>query len=167
MSEVQETKSAKSGGGSNKLVIILIVLLLGAGAAIGWLMMHRNAPPEKSGHAAEAAAPVETNAKAIYLALDPAFVVNFKGAGGNRFLQVGVQLMAPEQAALDAAKANEPALRDALIMLFSNQDSSVLATREGKEQLRLDALAAVQKVLEGKSGGKSIAAVYFTAFVMQ
>jgi flagellar protein FliL len=167
MSEVQESRGGKSGGGSKKLVIILVVLLLGAGGAVGWLFLRKSAPPAAGGHAAEGAAAVEKNAKALYLALEPAFVVNFKSTGGNRFLQVGVQLMAQEQAALDAAKANEPALRDALIMLFSSQDSSVLATREGKEQLRLDALAAVRKVLEGRSGGKPVDAVYFTAFVMQ
>lgn len=167
MSAVQESKGGKSGGGLKKLVIILIVLLLGAGGAVGWLLMRRAAPAEASTHAAEAAKPADTNAKALYLALDPAFVVNFKSSASNRFLQVGVQLMASEQAALDAAKANEPALRDALIMLFSSQDSSVLATREGKEQLRLDALAAVRGVLEGRSGGKPVDAVYFTAFVMQ
>lgn len=166
MATVEESRGGKAGGGSKKLVIMLIVLLLGAGGAIAWLALRRSAPADPA-HAAEAAKPAEKATKALYLALDPAFVVNFKSTGGNRFLQVGVQLMAQEQAVLDAAKANEPALRDALIMLFSSQDSGVLATREGKEQLRQDALAAVRKVLEGRTGGKPVDAVYFTAFVMQ
>ncbi len=167
MSTDQEPRVDKKAGGSRKLVILLVVLLLGAGGAVGWLLMKRTAPAADAGHAAEAAKPAEKTAKALYLALDPAFVVNFKSPGNNRFLQVGVQLMAQEQSVLDAAKANEPALRDALIMLFSSQDSAVLATSEGKNQLRTDALAAVQKILEGRSGDHRVDAVYFTAFVMQ
>ena len=167
MATVQESTGGKSAGGSKKLVIILVILLLGAAGAIGWLLMRPKAPAPVGEQVTNTAKPVEKTTKALYLALDPAFVVNFKSTGSNRFLQVGVQLMAQEQAALDAAKANEPALRDALIMLFSSQDASVLATREGKEQLRLEALAAVRKVLEGRFSGKPVDAVYFTAFVMQ
>lgn len=163
MAAKKELKDGKPGG-SKMILIILVVLLLAAFAAIGWLLLQRKAAAEHP----IAATPAVVKAKeALYLALDPAFVVNFRDESGLRFLQVGVQLMAHDQAALDAAKSNEPAVRDALILLFSNQDAASLAQREGKDKLRTDALDEVQKIVVARLGRPGIEAVYFTAFVMQ
>jgi len=103
----------------------------------------------------------------IYLALDPPFVVNFQSDTAARFLQVGVQLMAHDQKALDAAKASEPAVRNALVMLFSSQDAKTLISREGKEKLRGDSLDEIRKIVAERTKGATIDAVYFTSFVMQ
>lgn len=163
----REPKAAKAGGSAKMIVIILIVLLLGAGGAIGWLLLKHKNETAEGANAAPAAPAVVTSKTPLYLALDPAFVVNFRDEGSLRFLQVGVQVMAHEQAALDAVKANEPAIRDALILLFSSQDASVLAQREGKDKLRADALVEVQKLVTEQLGRPGVDAVYFTAFVMQ
>ncbi len=167
MAAKKEPRQAKSGG--KMLIIILVVLLVGALGAIGWLVMQqRKHAAAEAEHPEAAAAPAVVKAKdPLYLALDPAFVVNFKDQGSMRFLQIGVQLMSHEQAALDAAKANEPAVRDALILLFSGQDANELIAREGKDKLRTDALAEVQRIVSGQLGRPGIDAVYFTAFVMQ
>ena len=53
-------------------------------------------------------------------------------------------------------------------MLFSNQTHETIATREGKDQLRAQALEVVAKAIEAEGGtGKNVEQLYFTSFVMQ
>lgn len=103
----------------------------------------------------------------LFYAMEPAFVVNYQDLQALRFLQVGVQVMAYDQAGLDAIKANEPQARNALVMLFSGQAYDTLISREGKEKLREDALLELRKVIGDPAGKESLQAVYFTSFVMQ
>ncbi len=102
-----------------------------------------------------------------FLALNPPFVVNFEGSGQARFLQVGVQLMAYDSKALEVVKTDQPVVRNALIMLFSDQKEQDLLSRAGKEKLRAEALAAVQRIVKQRYKGPGIKALYFTSFVMQ
>ena len=69
---------------------------------------------------------------------------------------------------MELLKTNDPVVRNDLLLLFGNQKYEVLATRDGKEKLRTEALAAVRQVVQG-AGGKPdhIEQVYFTSFVMQ
>jgi len=103
----------------------------------------------------------------LYYAMEPAFVVNYQDLQALRFLQVGVQVMAYDQADLDALKANEPLARNALLMLFSGQSYDALISREGKEKLREDAVVELRKVIAEHASKDSLQAVYFTSFVMQ
>ncbi len=59
-------------------------------------------------------------------------------------------------------------MRNDLLLLFGNQKYAQLATREGKEALRSQALDDLRKVI-GQAGGhpEQVEAVYFTSFVMQ
>jgi flagellar FliL protein len=108
----------------------------------------------------------------LYWALDPAFVVNYQDSQVLRFLQVGVQVMAYDADTIELLKAHEPLVRNALLMLFSDQQYETLITREGKDKLREQALAELRKIVDeqsGKSGPESSGpeSVYFTSFVMQ
>ncbi len=101
-------------------------------------------------------------------ALDPPFVVNFNGEQSARFLQVAVQVMTRDPATLELLKANDPVVRNDLLLLLGNQKVDVVSTREGKEHLRADALAAVRNIVAGAGGHPDhVEAVYFTSFVMQ
>ncbi|GAP66676.1 flagellar basal body-associated protein [Mizugakiibacter sediminis] len=142
------------------IVGVLVVLLAGAGAG-AWFAFGR--APAAQGKAA-AAKPV---AEPHYLALDPPFIVNFRDDDALRFLQVGVEVMARDQAALDTLKAEEPVARNALVLLFSSQDYKTLSSRDGKEKLRAEALTELQKIVRQRSGKPGLEAVYFTSFVMQ
>jgi flagellar protein FliL len=103
-----------------------------------------------------------------YLALDPPFVVNFEAEQLVRFLQVTVEVMSRDPEILELLKANNPAVRNDLLLLFGNQKYDVLATREGKERLRAQALDSVRKVIAAAGGASQrIEAIYFTSFVMQ
>jgi len=76
--------------------------------------------------------------------------------------------MSRDPATIEVLKANDPVVRNDLLLLFGGQKYSVVSTREGKEGLRQQTLAAVRKIVAG-AGGKpeKVEAVYFTSFVMQ
>jgi flagellar FliL protein len=150
---------------SKKWLIIGIaafVVLAGGGAAAFMLMGNGNAHGKKEVKAPEPLAPP------LYVALDPPFVVNFEGEQLVRFLQITVQVMTRDPASVELLKANDPVVRNDLLLLFANQKYDVVATRAGKEKLRADALTAIRHVVQS-GGGKSdhIEQVYFTSFVMQ
>ncbi len=104
---------------------------------------------------------------AIYLPIDPTFVVNFAGQGHARFLQITVEVMTRSSEVVDNLKDHMPVIRNNLNMLFSDQQYDNISTLEGKERLREQALEVIQRILEEETGGPSIEAVYFTTFVMQ
>jgi flagellar protein FliL len=149
---------------SRKLLIIGIaafVVLAGGGAA-AFMMMSHSDPHKKHEVKKEPAKPP------LYVALDPPFVVNFDGEQLVRFLQVTVQVLTREPETQELLKVNDPVIRNDLLMLFANQKYEVVAQREGKEKLRMEALKSIKHVVE-TNGGKpdSIENVYFTSFVMQ
>ena len=140
-----------------------------------WFALSRHAPPAAEANAKDGAATDKDKDKekaaaeqpAVYLDLTPAFVVNLADEESIRFLQIEVELMARDPKVIDAAKNNLPRIRNTLVMLFSQQHSHDLATREAKENLQKQALDEVQKALQGENAPDGIAAVYFTSFVMQ
>ncbi|HWM71853.1 MAG TPA: flagellar basal body-associated FliL family protein [Steroidobacteraceae bacterium] len=150
---------------SKKWLIIAIaafVVLAGGGAAAFMLMGQNDAHGKKEAKTKEPLAPP------LYVALDPPFVVNFEGEQLVRFLQITVQVMTRDPETVELLKANDPVVRNDLLLLFANQKYEVVAARAGKEKLRSDALAAIRHVVE-TGGGKPahIEQVYFTSFVMQ
>ncbi len=102
----------------------------------------------------------------IYHPLAPPMIVNFSD-GSSGFLQVSLEVMARSQDVIEAVKAHDPAIRNNLLLLFAAQDYDRVATREGKELLRLDVLAEIQTVLDPYVDEPSVEEVYFTAFVAQ
>ena len=83
-----------------------------------------------------------------------------------RFLQIEVQVIAKKNAAMDAVRANDPIVRNRLMLLFSSQTYHALLSREGKEKLQLDAMAEINKVLD-EHKKPHVDGVVFTNFVMQ
>ncbi len=144
------------------IAIVAVVLLLVLGGA-GYMFLQ----PHKSDAKAADSKAAKPAAKEFYLPLEPAFVVNFTGDESVRFLQVGVTLMAHDNAALDAAKDAQPVVRNALVMLFSGQTWSGLNSADGKQKLQAQALVAVQKIVKQRTGKNGVDALYFTSFVMQ
>jgi flagellar FliL protein len=107
------------------------------------------------------------NKPAIYLPIDPAFVVNFASQGKARFLQITVEVMTRDETVPDKVKLHMPVIRNNLMLLFSDQSYDSVSTLEGKETLRESALEVVQQILEEETGDPGVEAVYFTSFVMQ
>jgi flagellar protein FliL len=160
--------AAAAAAGKRRIPWLIIgigaaVLVVGLGATL--LLTHAFG---HSGARHSQTSPHPPSGPPIYLALDPPFVVNFQADQIVRFLQVSVEVMSREQKSLDLLKANDPVVRNDLLILFANQKYATLATPAGKEQLRADALAVLRKVLAGAGGDpKTLEAVYFTSFVMQ
>ena len=154
----QAPKKKKKG----LLLIVGALVVLAAGGAGAWVML-------KGGHGkgAENAAAAAKAKPAVYLQLDPAFVVNFQDENALRFLQIGVNVMSHDPEAIAAAKEADPEIRNALLMLFSAQDVKSLSDVKGKQKLQAAALAEIQRVLKEKIGRPGVDAVYFTSFIMQ
>ena len=105
---------------------------------------------------------------AVYVKFDPPFVVNFEAKGMMRFLQISVEVMTRDAATADLLKQHDPMLRNDMLLLLGNQTYDKISTREGKEQLRKEALETVAQVIASEGGdAKRVEQLYFTSFVMQ
>ena len=156
-------------GGKKKLIIFAgigwLVLLLGGGGA--FFMLSGGNEEALAGGEDAAEAIIEEPKMAVYHALEPAFVVNFPGNSKHRFLQLDLEVMARSEEAIAAVEQHSPMIRNNLLMLFGGTDSGDLRTREGKEKLRADVLAELQKILTDETGEPGVEQVFFTSFVMQ
>lgn len=166
MSDAPAGDAPAAPAGKSKMLVIVLCSLLAAGATGGgvYFMTAKKGGEE---HAEAAAAP-SVKHPAIYSKFDPPFVVNFQNKGMTRFLQVSIEVMTRDAATAELIKQHDPKLRNDLLMLLGGQTFETLSSREGKEQLRTEALKAVADVI-GAEGGKpeNVEQLYFTSFVMQ
>ena len=153
-------------GGKRKLFLIIgiAVVVLGGGGG-GFLFW-------KSGqtHGVEAGKKEKLAAKVPleFITLEPAFVVNFEADQAVRFLQIEVRLASRDPETIEMLKHNDPVIRNDLLLMFGNQDYREIATREGKDKLRRQTLAAVRRIVQNEGGeAAKVEGVYFTSFVMQ
>ncbi len=157
--------------------LALVLVLFAAGAAVATLYftgMIGGAPVEGeltgeegdlAGDEGEEHAPPD--APPLYLPLEPALVVNFERRGRVGYLQVSIEVMAREQAVIDAVQTHMPVVRNNLISLMSGKSYKEIETREQKDALREQARLEVNQALERRGVEGQIEALYFTAFVMQ
>jgi flagellar protein FliL len=164
MSDQADDKPADGGAaaprkrGKGLLVTVLLLTMAGGGGG-AWYWF---------GTAASADGVAEVAAAApIFVEIDSNLIVNFQGGGRMRYLQLGLEVMTRDQRVVDALERNLPVLRDRLILLFSDQSYEAIATREGKEQLREQALAETRSVLPESLADPGVEELYFTNFVMQ
>lgn len=103
----------------------------------------------------------------IYLPLEPALVVSFEDREAVRFLQVTVEVMARDEAAIESVQTHTPVIRNNLLMMMGGQTLTDLTNRDGKEALRQEALQEVQRILVANTGEPGVEDLYFTSFVVQ
>ena len=162
----------------SKLLIIIIVVVLLLGVSATATLMFTGilsgddevvAEESESGSKSDQKKAKQKKARAPlnYVPLDPPFVVNFSGDTDIRFLQVTLQVGTRDPSVVELVKEHRPAIRNSLVFLFGSQDPAALNTREGKEALRDQALAEIQKVMKSETGSAGIDSVFFTSFVMQ
>lgn len=150
--------------GKLKLILVASLGLVVIGGGVGGYLFWKSS---SSSHAA-GASKVAVRVPAVFVPLDPPFVVNFQTADAVRFLQVEVRLAAKNAETAELLKQNDPIVRNDLLMLFGNQDITHLMARDGKEKLRAAALQAVRNVIKNVGGEPAnVDNVYFTSFVMQ
>jgi flagellar FliL protein len=141
------------------IIALLVLALAGAGAAFFLLK-------GESGDASDADSAAAAVKPAHYLALDK-LVINFGQGAPVRFLQVNLQVMSYDPAALKAMETHMPAIRNDILLLLGGQKYEEVSTPEGKERLRGAILEKVQHILDTYEKERKVEAVYFTEFVMQ
>lgn len=163
MAEAEDESKPKSSA-LKIVLIILIPILLIVSTLLGLFLGGVIGGGEKE---STEQTEEEVVAPALYLSLDPAFVVNFAESSKARFLQVSVEVMTRKPEVEAQVATHMPVIRNNLVLLFSSQTYDSVSTLEGKELLREEALGVVQKILEEETGDPGVEAVYFTSFVMQ
>ncbi|MCH8134385.1 MAG: flagellar basal body-associated FliL family protein [Proteobacteria bacterium] len=108
-----------------------------------------------------------TEQEALYLALNPPFVVNFTHLGTLRYLQISLEIMYHDQDLLDRVANKMPAVRNDLILLLSNQEYEKLNSLAGKEEIRKEMMLAVNNLIFDEGEDVDAGAIYFTNFIMQ
>jgi flagellar FliL protein len=155
------------------ITIVFLVLILLGGSVMGALyyagVFSDKPAVEQSGEEGDVAEEIDEQPlqPAIYVPLDPPFVVNFEGDGRVRFLQITAEAMTRHQEVVELVQKHMPVIRNNLVLLFSSQTYENLSTLDGKENLRAAALEELQKILEEETGEPGVEALYFTSFVMQ
>jgi flagellar FliL protein len=194
MADRDESKHDAEGGESKRapkptspvmLVIIgavaLFVAILGAQVAAPILTnmisgAHAPAKPAAEGEEEELAladsAPVQQvetpKGPALYVPLDPPFVVSFTDDNGDtRFLQLTLQAMAREERTVQEIKTHGPAIRNAFLFLISGYKVEELTTLAGKEKLRGAMLEAANDIMAKNAGAARIDELFFTSLVIQ
>ncbi|MDD5241201.1 MAG: flagellar basal body-associated protein FliL [Sulfuricella sp.] len=144
----------KKGGVFLILAILLVLGGLGGGAA--WYFSQSGAKPE------EKAKPP------IFVTLET-FTVNLQGdggsGGGERYLQVGIDLKVADPAVVDLVKLHMPEIRNGILLLLSSKSAEQVTGLEGKQKLIAEIQGQVAKPLA--AAGKGVIGVYFTSFVIQ
>ena len=167
-------KKKKAGGSGTPWMAILMAVVLSSGISIGasFVLTQKllagaaaHAAPADGEHAKPEAAAKKS--PPVYVAMDPAFVANLDAAGETRFVQAQVQLMTRDAHGGERIKPHEPRLRNAILLLLSQQHPDDIGSRAGVEKLQGAALAEVQRVLAEETGEPVVEALYFTSFVVQ
>lgn len=123
--------------------------------------------PGSTVSAQEAAALKEREVR--YVQLQPAFVTNygFTENGRLKYVKTDISVRVSTQQAEMAARYHLPVLRNALILLLSQQDEAAVSTGGGREILRVQALAELNEILKREEGEVMINDLMFTNFVVQ
>lgn len=160
MSAAAAAEAAPAKGGKKKLVMIIgAVVLLAAGGGGGWFYSQKKAASEPAAEAKPA-----PKKPSIFMPMD-LFTVNLRNDEVDQFLQVGMNLQLESTDCQKAIQDALPVIRGKILLLLSSKKADELLKREGKLQLAKE----VQEEIQGVVGpvGKDLAAVHFSAFVIQ
>lgn len=175
--------AAPSGGGGKKRLIIMVLLgvvLIGVSvggtiAALKFLDAKKGGAKGEhaaadSGHAAEEAPKheIDKNAKPIYVVLKPEITVSFDVNGRQRFLKTEVNFLTRDKTVETALTLHSPVISNAIVMIVSNKTYDILQSTDGRESLRVEALAEVNKIIEKETKiPNGVEQVLFSQYIMQ
>ncbi len=150
-----EEKEEKKGGGMKIVMIVLVVLIVAGGSTFAGLYFGGffEATEEGAGEEEAQEEVAQAKAPAIYVALDPPFVVNFSDPDAkSRFLQINGSILTRDPVVETEITTHITAIRSKLSILFSTQKEAALKTVEGQEQLATDAVQVVRKIISDETG---------------
>jgi len=168
----------KDAGKKKKIIIIIVAVVVLLGAAGGgyfFFMGGDSATPEQLDSAVGADSAGSEGKKqegaqigtAIYVPMHGAFTFSVPGATRDRLVEIRVQLLVRGEENEENAKMHIPLIKSTLLNIFSQANAEDLSTSAGKEALKEQSLAAVQKVMMEFEEDKTVEKVLFTGFVMQ
>lgn len=167
-------EATAGGGGKSKLIIIagaVFLVALGGGGAYFLGASGGGDEAEAARHEAEAAtdsggASTEGHGGAGGLSsrvnLDP-FVVNLADDGAQRYLKVHMVVEFFGDQPPPAFAIRRPEVRDLVLTLLSSKYVADVRTIEGKQQLRDEVVARINRVLDDDA----VKAIYFSEFIVQ
>lgn len=168
--------AAKAGGGKKnrmKLIIIVaaaVVLLGGGGGA--YFYMKSKAAAEAEAAAADGGKDggkdekkKEEKKPVPFFVEFEAFTVNLKEA--DRFLQIKLTFQVKTAENAEQLKDLMPIVRSAVIPVLSSQESAAIVTKEGKEKMCADVVAAANASLAQTAAADAIDAVLITHMIIQ
>lgn len=82
-----------------------------------------------------------------YIPITPPLVVNYGGPGKSRYIKAELSIRSENAADANIVTHNLPLIRDRLVSILSGQTDEIVSSAEGKEYLRLYALAEINKAL--------------------
>ena len=176
MAEEDIPTTGEEAGGKSRLKLLIMVIggavvIAMLSVAATWFFLGRGgeeeAPPEPEEIPLTPPTEMLTDGPAIYLALQPPFIVNYSVGARTRFLQLELSIVARDHAVIDTANTYMPLIRNNLLEVLSEQDFNNLRTAAGKEQLVEDLTKTIQDVMEIRLGRPGIETVLFRSFVMQ
>lgn len=167
--DVTAEEGAKGGKGKLIIIIVAAVLVLAIGGGAAFFLLSDSSEEDAAADSVEASQDVAVAATgpAIYLKLDPAFVVDFIVDGKQRYLQLNLTVKSRDQGQIDAIKIHMPLIRNSLVLLFSSQVFSELQSTEGKLALKSASVESINTILQQETGAAGVEDVLFTNFVMQ
>ncbi len=171
MAEEDDLELGEEQGASKKKLIIIgggALLLLIIIGVVAWFLLSGDEEEAAEGEGAaqqEEQVVVVDKGPVSYHDMSPVFVANLPGKPA--MLQVGLQVRVYYPGLAEFLKHNDPAMRHAILDLFSAQDGKALQTREGKEALRGAIKAKLNELIEKYKGPGEVDEVLFSSFVMQ
>jgi len=177
-----EAVESEQGGSKKLLIIIIAVVVLIAGSAGAYFFLSGSSDPAAEEVTADDGSANEQEADtsddeaadgeaeigdAFYVGMPRPFVFNVPGYGRDRLVQIKVQLLVRGGEDDTLTRKHIPLIEDTLLTTFSSSNAEKLATNIGKQDLRKEALEAVQQALEPIAGKPVIEKVLFIGFVMQ
>jgi len=167
-------KAGEAGGekdGKSKLIIIIVavVMLLGLGGGGAYFLgalggsgdaeAAKAATPEAQGsHGGQQ--PGQPGRSRVSL---DTFVVNLADDGAQRYLKVTMMVEFFGNEPPPQFSMRQPEVRDLLLTLLSSKYVADIRTIEGKQQLRDEVIARINRVLEDDV----VKAIYFADFIVQ
>ncbi len=181
--------------GKGKLLIIIgvaLTLLLGGGGAAAYFMLGKKKPDAEHVAADEEDAADEDTADGaekkvdekkakpakkakkrkkathapVFVELDM-FTANLRDTDDDRFIQIKLVAEMRDAPSGEMLKTMMPAVRNEVLLLLGSKEAKDIATREGKEKLAGEIVAAANHTLEGTPAANGVEGVNFTHIIVQ
>ena len=164
--EADETESSEeaSGSGKKKLFMMIGAVVLLAGGAAAYFLLGGE---DEAAEVAEVEEEVVPQEQAVYLELEPPFVISLPARGRQRFLQANITVMSRDREAILNVERHMPAIRHHLSNILSAQSLESIQSEGGIELVRAEATEQINRLLMDDLESATIDEVLFTSFVMQ